>query len=43
MDTEHDYSGIDAICHGDARQSRQLRASIAVIVRRTTDPDLRRL
>jgi hypothetical protein len=39
----HDYSGIDAMTHGDQRQARQLRASLAVIARRTDDPALRQL
>ncbi|MCM3516419.1 MULTISPECIES: hypothetical protein [Nocardioides] len=41
--TEPDYSGIDAMTRGDQRQARQLRATLAVIARRTEDPDLRRL
>jgi hypothetical protein len=39
----HDYSGIDAMTRGDHRQARQLRATLAVIARRTDDPALRRL
>lgn len=39
----HDYSGIDAMTRGDHRQARQLRASLAVIARRTDDPALRQL
>ena len=40
---QHDYSGIDAMTRGDRRQARQLRASLAVIARRTDDPGLRQL
>jgi len=39
----HDSSGIDAMTRGDHRQARQLRATLAVIARRTDDPALRRL
>jgi len=39
----HDFSAIDAMAHGDERAARQLRADVAVISRRTDDPDLRQL
>ena len=39
----HDFSAIDAMAHGDERAARQLRADVAVISRRTDDPDLRHL
>lgn len=39
----HDFSAIDAMSHGDERAARQLRADVAVISRRTDDPDLRHL
>jgi hypothetical protein len=38
-----DFSAIDAMAHGDERAARQLRADVAVISRRTDDPDLRHL
>jgi hypothetical protein len=40
---EIDYSAIDAVAGGDARAARELRASVAVIARRTEDPTLREL
>lgn len=39
----NDFSAIDAMAHGDERAARQLRADVAVISRRTDDPDLRHL
>ena len=39
----NDFSAIDAMAHGDERAARQLRADVAVISRRTEDPDLRYL
>ena len=41
MSTEEDFSGITAIVRGDAHAARRLRATLAVIARRTDDPDLR--
>jgi hypothetical protein len=38
-----DLSGIDQFTRGDARQARDLRATVAVIARRTEDPALREL
>lgn len=38
-----DFSAIDQITGGDARAARRLRATIAVIMRRTEDPELRAL
>lgn len=38
-----DYSAIDTVAGHDPRLARSLRASIAVIARRTDDPSLRRL
>ncbi|MEO5853051.1 MAG: hypothetical protein ABIQ15_11110 [Nocardioides sp.] len=43
MTEQHDFSGIDQMTRGDARQARDLRATMAVIARRTDDPDLRAL
>ena len=43
MSEQPDFSGIDQMTRGDERQARDLRATLAVIARRTDDPDLRRL
>ncbi|ANH37568.1 hypothetical protein I601_1126 [Nocardioides dokdonensis FR1436] len=38
-----DFSGIDQLTRGDVAQARRLRATLAVISRRTEDPELRQL
>lgn len=38
-----DMSAIDNVAHHDERMARRLRANVAVIARRTGDPDLRAL
>jgi hypothetical protein len=40
---DHDLSAIDQITRGDEHQARRLRATLAVIARRTDDPSLRQL
>ena len=43
MSDDVDFSAIDKITGGDARAARRLRTTIAVIMRRTDDPELRAL
>jgi len=40
---DHDYSAIDHLTAGDERMSQHVRANIAVLARRTDDPELRQL
>ncbi|MGG5259458.1 hypothetical protein [Phycicoccus avicenniae] len=42
MSDQPDHSGIDSIVRGDADRARRLRATLAVVARRTDDEDLRR-
>ncbi|MGL5851027.1 MAG: hypothetical protein ACRCZD_09635 [Phycicoccus sp.] len=42
MSEQPDQSGIDGMTRGDREQARRLRATLAVISRRTDDEDLRR-
>lgn len=42
MSQQNDHSGIDVMLQGDQEGARRLRATLAVIARRTDDPDLER-
>lgn len=43
MTDDHDHSGIEQMVRGDAERARRLRATLAVVLRRTEDEDLRRV
>lgn len=43
MTDEHDGSGIDRMVRGEPERARRLRATLAVVARRTEDEDLRRV
>ena len=43
MSDTHDFSAISHVTGGDEHAARRLKATIAVIMRRTEDPELRAL